>query len=193
MSIEYTHPDDLVGPSHTKPVPTGDPQNRNLFFRLEHRLAQLVALIMVVATLALGVLMAAQVLMRYGLSSPFLGIEELAPMLALWAYFMGMVYATRDQDHISGGVIVLIFKNKTIIQAIRFLGSIACLGAICIFGYYAWKYTSFNIMVGNKSIYMRWPKYLWDISMVVGFALMGFYYCLQIVAEFRDLFNGQTK
>ena len=187
MTIEYTHPDEIVGPSNVKLIPDLEYSEKNLFFRFEHWLAQLISLLMVTATLLLGFLMAGQVLMRYGLESPFLGIEELAPMLALWAYFMGMVYATRDQDHISGGVVALIIKNETLIRFIRLAGSIACLVATGIFGYYALQFANFNLDLGRKSLYMRWPKYLWDFSMVAGFGLMGFYYVLQVIAQVRDL------
>lgn len=193
MSIEYTHPDEMIGPAYVKAVPGDAKARQSLFYRLEARLAQIIAIAMVLSTIALGLLMATQVVMRYGLESPFLGIEELAPMLALWAYFLGMIYATRDQDHISGGIIALIFKNRTLIQAIRLAGSFACLLAVCVFGYFALKFAQFNLDLHRKSIYMRWPKYLWDFSMVTGFALMAFYYCLQIIAEVRDLKNGSDS
>lgn len=194
MSIEYTHPDELIGPTFVKAIP-GDAgiQQRSLFFRMEAQLAQVISVAMVTSTMSLGFLMAAQVVMRYGLESPFLGIEELAPMLALWAYFLGMICATRDQDHISGGIVALLFENKTLIKVIRLAGSGACLLAVCLFGYFALKFALFNFDLGRKSVYMRWPKYLWDFSMVVGFILMGFYYCLQIIAEVRDLKNGQNN
>jgi len=187
MTIEYSHPDNLVGPAPAVLVPPVPYGQKSLFFKLEHRLAQLIALLMVFSSIMLGLLMAGQVLMRYGLESPFLGIEELAPMLAVWAYFMGMVYATRQQEHISGGVVALLVKSATAIRAIRILGTVACLVATCIFAYYAWEFSSFNLHLGRKSLYMRWPKSLWDFSMVTGFVLMGFYYCLQIVAQWRDL------
>lgn len=193
MSIEYTHPDEMVGPAYVKAIPRGVKARQTLFYRAEARLAQVLSVAMVISTMSLGFLMAAQVVMRYGLESPFLGIEELAPMLALWAYFLGMIYATRDQDHISGGIVALIIKNKTLIQTIRLAGSVACLLAVCVFGYFALKFAMFNFDLGRKSVYMRWPKYLWDFSMVTGFALMGFYYCLQIIAEVRDLKNGQNN
>ena len=193
MSIEYTHPDEMVGPAHVKAVPVEAKARKSLFYRAEARLAQVISVAMVISTMSLGFLMAAQVVMRYGLESPFLGIEELAPMLALWAYFLGMIYATRDQDHISGGIVALIIKNKTLIQTIRLAGSVACLLAVCVFGYFALKFALFNLDLGRKSVYMRWPKYIWDFSMVTGFALMGFYYCLQIIAEVRDLKNGQNN
>jgi TRAP-type C4-dicarboxylate transport system permease small subunit len=193
MSFEYTQEDDMVGHAYVKAIPGDVKARQTLFYRVEARLAQVIAVAMVISTMSLGLLMAAQVLMRYGLESPFLGIEELAPMLALWAYFLGMIYATRDQDHISGGVVALIITNKTVIQAIRLAGSVLCLLAVCVFGYFALKFALFNLDLGRKSVYMRWPKYLWDFSMVTGFTLMGIYYCLQIIAEARDLKNGQIN
>lgn len=189
MSLEHTHPDE----TYTKILPRDAKARRSLFYRMEARLAQVIAVVMVLSSISLGFLMAAQVLMRYGLESPFLGIEELAPMLALWAYFLGMIYATREREHISGGIITLLFKNKTILQVIRLAGSVACLFAVCVFGYYAINFVSFNLDISRKSVYMRWPKYLWDFSMLTGFALMGFYYCLQIIAEVRGLKNGQNN
>ena len=194
MAIEYTHPDAMVGPDYVNAVPKN--HSNHWFYRLENRLAQGIAGLMVLASLSLGALMAVQVVMRYGLESPFLGIEELAPMLALWGYFLGMIYATRDQDHISGGIVALMIKNPNTIKLIRFAGSLLCLFAVLVFGYFAWQFAMFNIGLGRKSIYMRWPKYLWDLSMLSGFILMGFYYCLQIVAEFKDLlasFKGSHK
>lgn len=187
MTIEYSHPDSAVGRAPRPLVPAANAPDRSLFFRIEHRMAQLIALLMVLSSIALGLLMAGQVLMRYGLQSPFLGIEELAPMLALWAYFMGMVYATREQEHISGGVVALLVKKATTICTIRLLGTLACLIATCVFAWYAWDFSSFNLKLHRKSLYMRWPKSLWDFSMVIGFTLMAFYYCLQVIAQWRDL------
>ncbi len=193
MTIEYSHPDHLVGPPPVGPVPLLPYAEKSLFFKVEHRLSQLIATTMVMSSIMLGLLMAGQVVMRYGLESPFLGIEELAPMLAVWAYFMGMVYATREQEHISGGVVALLIKSPQVIRSIRLLGTVACLVAVCIFAYYAWEFAQFNLKLGRKSLYMRWPKSLWDFSMVTGFALMGFYYCLQIIAQWRDLMMAHNK
>lgn len=193
MTIENSHPEHLVGPPSVGPIPLLPYAEKSIFYKIEHRLSQLIAATMVLSSILLGLLMAGQVVMRYGLESPFLGIEELAPMLAVWAYFMGMVYATREQEHISGGIITLLISNPRVIRTIRLLGTVACLAAVCVFAYYAWEFAQFNFNLGRKSLYMRWPKSLWDFSMVSGFVLMGFYYCLQIIAQWRDLMMAHNK
>lgn len=160
---------------------------------LEDKLAFVMRVIMFVTMLALGLLMFSQVVMRYGVASPFLGTEELAPMLALWVYFMGMSYCTRERDHIEGGVMSLVIKQKNILLSLRLLGTVVSLVALCIFTYYAWEFASFNLSINRKSPYMRLPKYLWDFSMLSGFVLMTFYLTLQAFIELRELLFSKTS
>ncbi|MDX2511641.1 MAG: TRAP transporter small permease subunit [Desulfobacterales bacterium] len=178
------------------PVPTAIPENPiralSWVYKAEHGFVALLRWITVSLSLALGVLMATQVVLRYGLESPFLGMEELAPMIALWVYFLGMAHATRQRDHITGGIVTLFIKNEKVICAIRIFGTIVCVVAACIFGYYAQKNALFNLGIGRKSPYMGFSKGFWDFSMVVGFALMGFYLILQLISEIRQLTNFFT-
>lgn len=172
---------------HPTAIPKDPIRALSWVYKVEHGLVTLLRWTAVLLALALGFLMAAQVVMRYGLKSPFLGMEELAPMMALWVYFLGMAHATRERDHIAGGIITLFVENKTIICAIRMFGTVACLVATCIFGYFAQKQAFFNVSIGRTSPYMGFSKGLWDFSMVVGFSLMGFYLILQLISEIRQL------
>ena len=174
-------------------VPLNDQSGLTRLQTIERQFSNLIALAMVLASVSMGLLMAVQVFLRYGLESPFLGIEELAPMLALWSYFMGMVLATREREHISGGLITLITRNPVLLLSIRLFGSVLCLGASLVFGYFAWKFASFNLELGTRSIYMRWPRYLWDLSMVAGFFMMAGYLLLQILAESSKLLSFILK
>ena len=200
MSKELLHTDGLADFTEPEPIiPVPNPEDRqNIVYRsldkgyqLEARLAQLMRALLFIAMLSLGLLMAAQVFMRYVISLPFLGIEEMAPMLAVWIYFIGMAYCSRERDHIEGGVLSLLVKRRTPILAIRLIGSIICLVAVIVFTKYAIDFTQFNISLNRKSTYMRLPKYLWDISMVSGFMLMALYLCLQVFLEFRALITGK--
>lgn len=172
-------------------IPTAIPEDpiRALawVYKAERGLVTLLRWIAVTLSLALGVLMATQVVMRYGLKSPFLGMEELAPMMALWVYFLGMAHATRERDHIAGGVVTLFIENPKIICMIRIFGTVLCVFATIIFGYFAQKNAFFNLGIGRSSPYMGFSKGYWDFSMVVGFALMGFYLILQLISEIRQL------
>ncbi len=200
MSKELLHTDslsDVTLPEPIIPVPASGnraaPVYRSLgaIYSVEAKLAWLMRVTMFVAMISLGLLMAAQVFMRYVISLPFLGMEEMAPMLALWIYFIGMAYSSRERDHIEGGVMTLITQNRTVLLSLRLLGTVICLIALVIFLKYAIDFASFNIKVNRKSAYMRLPKYLWDFSMLFGFGLMIFYLALQAFLETRALITGK--
>ncbi|MEN9063128.1 TRAP transporter small permease [Ponticoccus litoralis] len=195
---ELHHTDSLDGilsPPAIAPVPDAEDRRTAPYtglgglYQAEAGIAWLMRVVMFVAMISLGLLMAAQVFMRYVVSLPFLGIEEMAPMLAVWVYFVGMAYSTRNREHIEGGLLSLIVKNEKVLLAVRLFGSIICLIAMVIFLKFAWDFASFNISLNRKSSYMRLPKYLWDLSMVFGFGMMCLYYLLQAFLEARALLS----
>jgi|SRR5690606_25231103 len=185
--------DEVIGAEPIRAVPEAGPDVTRVhgglapLFAAERGMAWFMRVIMFVAMIALGLLMAAQVFMRYVISAPFLGIEELAPLLALWVYFLGMAYCSRERDHIEGGMMTLVIRNPRILLVIRLLGSILVLVAVLFFLSFAWDYSAFNYSVGRRSAYMRLPKTIWDMSMITGLVLMAFYGMLQILAEGRAL------
>ncbi|PKG37988.1 TRAP transporter small permease [Psychromonas sp. Urea-02u-13] len=148
---------------------------------------------MIFTGLGLAVLIFAQVIMRYVLESPFAGTEEAAILLALWTYFLGMGYATKERVHIHGGIVNLIVSDPFKIQLIRFVGSIICSITACIFGYYACKYGFFVIEKGRMSLYLHWPKGLWSAGMIFGFVLMAGYFILQIVTDFNAMLDAKKQ
>lgn len=198
MTKELLHTDSLDNVLTPEPImPAGGdasaPVYRGLggFYTIEDRVALLMRVVLFAAMIALGLLMAAQVFMRYVIASPFLGIEELAPMLALWIYFIGMAYCTRERDHIEGGVLTLLTQNRKTLLAVRLFGTLACLVTVLVFAWFAWDFAAYNLSLDRKSTYMRLPKYIWDFSMVAGFALMILYLVLQFFLEARALVTGQ--
>lgn len=149
--------------------------------------------IMIFSGLGLAILMFAQVIMRYVLESPFAGIEEAAILMAVWVYFLGMGYATKERAHIHGGIVSLVVSDPFKIEMIRFIVSIICTIAACVFGYYATKYGLFVIEKGRMSLYLQWPKGLWSGSMIFGFAMMVFYFLLQTVKDYRAMLAAKVQ
>ncbi|GAB5436316.1 TRAP transporter small permease [Falsiruegeria mediterranea] len=161
------------------------------FYAVERRLAWLMSVILFTAILYLGLLMAAQVFMRYVIASPFLGIEELAPILALWIYFIGMAYCTRERDHIQGGVLTLVTQNPRTVLSVHLFGTLVSLVTVAVFAWFAWDFAAYNLSLNRKSTYMRLPKYILDFSIVSGFALVILYLALQTFLEARALITDQ--
>ena len=135
MAKELLHRDsldDIIVPAPVIAVPAIDAQDDPVYrgleglYRRERWIASALRAIMFIAMICLGLLMASQVFMRYVLELPFLGMEELAPMLALWIYFSGMAYCSRERDHIEGGLLSLLTQNPRTLMAVRFFGSVVC-------------------------------------------------------------------
>ncbi|RVU30894.1 TRAP transporter small permease [Neptunomonas marina] len=143
--------------------------------------------LMIAACLGLASLMFVQIVLRYGFESPFTGIEEAAVLLGVWIYFLGMGYATRQREHIHGGIVSLVVHDPIKVSTIRFVGSVVCMIAACIFGYFACKYAFFVIGKGRMSINLQWPRGLWSGSMIIGFAMMVGYFLLEAINEYLDL------
>ncbi|MCV6611904.1 MAG: TRAP transporter small permease, partial [Amphritea sp.] len=179
-----THP----MPPHLHAIPE-QPNNRvdTFLMRFERVLNWIFRFMMVVTGLGLAILMFTQVILRYVIELPFTGIEEASILLAVWIYFLGMGYATREREHIHGGIVSLVVKDPDKVGMIRFFGSIVCMIAACIFGYFACKYALKEIDRGRVSINLRWPRGIWSGSMIIGFAMMVGYFLLEAINEFRDL------
>ncbi|MEH6650820.1 MAG: TRAP transporter small permease subunit [Motiliproteus sp.] len=188
-----SHP--AVPPRSNALLQNGNGGGKNLISKIERALDWTFRALMVTTGLALAFLMFAQVIMRYILESSFTGIEEVAVLLGVWIYFLGMGYATRVHEHIHGGVISLIVSDPLKLGVIRFAGSIISMIAACIFGYFACKYALFVIDKGRLSINLQWPRGLWSGSMIVGFSMMAGYFFLDAANQFiaiRALRRNQT-
>ena len=175
-------------PPHLHAIPEqADHKLDSALMRFERLLNWLFRGMMLAAGLGLAILMFTQVILRYALESPFTGIEEAAMLLALWVYFLGMGYATREREHIHGGIVSLVVKNPYKVKVIRLIGSVTCMLAAILFGYFACKYALKEIDKGRVSVNLRWPRGIWSASMIVGFAMMVGYFLLETINELRDL------
>jgi len=144
-------------------------------------------ILMFAAGFGLAGLMFAQVIMRYFLDSPFAGIEELAVLLGVWVYFLGMGYATLTREHIQGGIVSLLVKDQWKLKLVELAALLVSLVAALIFGYFACKYAFFVIEKGRSSIYLRWPRGLWSSSMIIGFTMMSVCFLIQIMQAWLEL------
>jgi len=143
--------------------------------------------VMFFCCMMLALLMFGQVIMRYILETPFVGIEEVSILLAVWIYFLGMGYATKKQEHIHGGILSLVVSDPVIFKTVRFFCTIVCIIGACVFGYYASKYALKQIDRGRLSIVMQWPRWVWSVSMFVGFSMMVVYFIIQSVREWQEI------
>ena len=175
-------------PPHLTAIPQGElgPGMRRLV-AVEAIFERILYVFIIGFGLCLAALMFTQVLLRYVFASPFVGIEELSLLFGAWFYFLGVAYVTRNGEHIHGGILTMVVKNRNTVRAVRLLMSVLSIVACLVFGYYAIKYALFEINTGRLSSYMRWPKGWWSASLIFGFTGTVAYMVLQALNQFMDL------
>jgi len=153
----------------------------------ETGLVMLQKTVVIVAALGLALVMVTQIILRYWLMRPFLGIEESTVLLGLWLYFIGAAYTTRQGRHIKGGIAALVLKNQKVLGAVEFGGSVLCLVGCIVFGYYALSYFTHMLSIQRVSTYLHWPTVIWVSSMLAGFVLMTLYFLIEAVRRWQGL------
>ena len=162
----------------------------HLLIKSEDLLFAVQRMLLMAVTLSLPSLMVAVIVMRYWLEIPFLGIEEIAVLLGLWLHFLGAACATREGKHITGGVVELVISSPRKRSAVKFAASLITFSVCCTIFYFSLDYGKFMIETNRKSIYLGWPSILWAGSMMIGFALMLFYFLLQTIRDWRNIWQA---
>lgn len=150
-------------------------------------LSGLLRALMLTAGTALALLMLVQVLGRYVLRTPFIGVEELLSLAAIWLYFLGAAYATRNGSHVGGGVVEDFVRSPLVAAAIKVLADAISLLVVCIYAILAVRYTIDTVELGRLTSFLRWPRWLWTGAMVSGFACCTVYVLRDLVRSVSRL------
>ncbi|RTR06896.1 TRAP transporter small permease [Halomonas nitroreducens] len=142
-------------------------------------------------TIAFSVLVFVQVVIRYLLDSPLYGVEEVSIYLAVWLYFVGAGYGVYRDNHISASVMDLILSSERSRELVCLLVAALSLTLTIAMLWVCLRYLQWSVKFSPKSPELRLPLCLVHVAMVVGMALMGFYYLIEIVRRTRCLIRGE--
>ncbi len=121
--------------------------------------------------MALALLMVVQIILRYVFVAPFLGIEEVAVLLGLWIYFLGLVHVTRTRQHIGSGVAAFFIRSETSRRVLEVFKLAVCILSSAVFLYFTVLYWIKTDAIGRSSTYLSWPTTVWITSMLFGFSI----------------------
>ena len=140
---------------------------------------------MVATGLLLATMMVAEVILRYWVQAPFLGYEELSVLLGLWLYAVGMIYASRQNLHIAGGILAVLPIAPGVRKALKVLVMVVCVVVSAIYTYYGFMHTYETFGSTHTSSYLRWPYWIWTASLFAGFSLMTIYFVVGVFNAWR--------
>lgn len=132
--------------------------------------------------LFVGMLMFIQVILRYVLAMPLMGIEELLMFPTIWLYMLGGAHASYTKTHITCGVLTLLIKRKKSLSLFNIAQTIISIVVAIWLTRWAWWFLSYSFRTMKESPLLYIPLILAESAVFVGLILM-------VLNAFVEFFN----
>lgn len=126
-----------------------------------------------------------QILDRYFLDLPVVGLDELTGHMAVWFYMLGAAYSASRSDHIRADMLEVFRVPLKIRRGIDLASSLVC---IVISGYmmvWSYNYVLWSISRQEITPSLHIPTVYFQTAILVGAALMFAYFIRELIAKCR--------
>ncbi|WP_397544167.1 TRAP transporter small permease subunit [Roseovarius salis] len=128
-----------------------------------------------------------QVITRYVLQVPVMGLEETMLYPTLWLYILGAVNASREDTHIRANVLEIAIKSPRGHTILAIVGEVISLVVgLWLLGW-AWDFTSYAWRVWKESPTLYIPTFYSDVALMIGLGLMMLYTATHLVRHVKAL------
>jgi TRAP-type C4-dicarboxylate transport system permease small subunit len=134
-----------------------------------------------------------QVITRYVLQIPVMGLEETMLYPTLWLYILGAVNASRENTHIRANVLEIWLTTERQHTVLAIIGEIISLIVGLWLLSWAWDYTRYAWRVWKESPTLYIPTFYSDVALVVGLTLMMIYTAWHLWGHVRSLTQGTAQ
>jgi TRAP-type C4-dicarboxylate transport system permease small subunit len=149
--------------------------------------------VLFVLMLAISILVFAEVILRYVLHHPLMGIEEMLIFPAVWLYLLGGAHASQERNQIRARVLeVFLHSSHSVHISKVVMAGITSVVAVWL-AYWAGEYFVYALGREKLSSSLYWPLIYAESAIFVGFLLMAIYtlvefgdYVRQLIAEVRS-------
>ncbi len=128
-----------------------------------------------------------QVITRYVLEIPVIGLDETLLYPTLWLYVLGAVNASRENTHIKANVLDIFLHSKKHRTILAIIGEAISLIVGSWLIYWAWDFTKYSLRVWKESPTLYIPTFYVDIALLTGLVLMMLYTVIHLVKHIRSL------
>lgn len=133
-----------------------------------------------------------QVITRYVLEIPVMGLEESLLYPTLWLYMMGAVNASRENTHIRANVLEIFLSTERQHQVLAVIGEVISLIVGTWLTTWAWDFTKYSMRVWRESPTLYLPTFYVDVALFVGMVLMMIFTAWHLLMHLRALFVPLT-
>lgn len=130
-----------------------------------------------------------QVITRYVLEIPVMGLEESLLYPTLWLYMLGAVNASRENTHIRANVLEIFLSTERQHQVLAVIGEVISLIVGIWLTTWAWDFTKYSVRVWRESPTLYLPTFYVDVALFVGLVLMMIFTVWHLLMHLRALFS----
>ncbi|SDO56011.1 TRAP transporter small permease [Desulforhopalus singaporensis] len=131
-----------------------------------------------------------QVIMRYILEIPVMGLEELLVYPTLWLYFLGSVNASREDTQIKANVLDVFLKTDRAKLKVRVVADFMSVVVSAWLTYWAWDYFRYALRVWKESPTLYIPTFYAECAVFIGLVAMTIFALKYLIKHGRQLFAG---
>lgn len=140
-----------------------------------------------VCTMMIPILIVYQVILRYVLKAPLMGIEELLSFPIIWLYLLGGSVASEQRNHIECGILTLYIKKDLSIRVFKCFKGIVSV-VVCIWlTRWAYWFFSYSLNLWKTSDILKIPMFIGESALFIGLVFMLFFGLLEAADYIRDL------
>ena len=133
-----------------------------------------------------------QVITRYVLQIPVMGLEETMLYPTIWLYILGAINASRENTHIRANVLEIFISSERAHTILAIIGeAISLIVGLWILSW-AWEYTQYAWRGWRESPTLYIPTFSSDVALLVGVTLMMAYTASHLVRHVLILKNGTS-
>jgi len=160
------------------------------FIRVIGRIMETVLLALLII---IPVLVSIQVILRYLLHLPLMGIEELLLFPSIWLYMLGGANASRERSHIECGVLVLYMRKEKSLAFFKFIKTAIAFVISCWLTYWAWWFFMYSLNTWKLSDLLYLPMFFGESAIFIGLVLMTLFTFIEVVdlALYISTLNGR--
>jgi len=133
-----------------------------------------------------------QVVMRYILEIPVMGLEELLVYPTLWLYFLGSVNASREDTQIKANVLDVFLKTDRAKLKVRVIADFFSVIVSGWLTYWAWDYFRYALRVWKESPTLYIPTFYAESALFIGLVFMTCFAIKFLVQHSKQLFSTKS-
>lgn len=141
----------------------------------------------IITCIAIPIIVVYQVILRYVLKMPLMGVEELLVFFIIWLYMISGSVASEQRNHIECGILTLYIKKEQSMRIFNMFKSIFSVGIGMWLCYWAWWYFTYSLKCWKISDVLGLPYFIAESAVFIGFILMLFFTIIQMIDNVRDV------